>query len=145
MSAQGQKRKCARSRGMSVRPSGADIVRLHAQVRFVPFAIFCKIQHIIRSSGRRCHRGPYPRPIAEVSSGSAINITPEVIDHGHRPRPHRRCCSCLIISRGVTTGCAPWNSFTRGSPHSNNLLGKEPRQIESFLSSKSSNVSRAAS
>ena len=101
----GQKRKCARSRGMSVRPSGADIVRLHAQV--VPFAIFCKMQHIIRSSGRRWHRGPYPRPIAEVSSGSAINITPDVIDHGHRPRPHRRCCSCLIISRGVTTGCAP--------------------------------------
>ena len=38
---QGQKRKCARSRGMSVRPSGADIVRLHVQVRFVPLAIFC--------------------------------------------------------------------------------------------------------
>jgi hypothetical protein len=37
----GQKRKCARSRGMSVRPSGADIVTLHAQVRFVPFTIFC--------------------------------------------------------------------------------------------------------
>src|SRR5258708_507386 len=37
----GQTRKCARSRDMSVRPSGADIVRLHAQVRFVPFAIFC--------------------------------------------------------------------------------------------------------
>jgi hypothetical protein len=39
-----------------------------------------KIQHIIRSSGRRWHRGPYPRPIAEVSSGSAINITSEAID-----------------------------------------------------------------
>lgn len=26
---------------MSVRPSGADIVTLHAQVRFVPFTIFC--------------------------------------------------------------------------------------------------------
>ena len=69
--------------------------------------LHCRIQHVIQSCGRRWHRGPYPRPIAEVSSGSAINITPEVIDHGHRPRPHRRCCSCLIISRGVTTGCAP--------------------------------------
>jgi hypothetical protein len=96
-----QKRKCARSRGMSVRPSGADIVRLHRSgpVRAVRDILHRSTQHLIRSSGRRWHRGPYPRPIAEVSSGSAINITSEVIDHGHRPRPHRRCCSCLIISR----------------------------------------------
>ena len=45
MSQMGQKRKCARSRGMSVRPSGADIVGLHAQVRFVPFAIFCTAEY----------------------------------------------------------------------------------------------------
>jgi hypothetical protein len=45
MSEVGQKRKCARSRGMSVRPSGADIVRLHAQVRFVSFAIFCTAKY----------------------------------------------------------------------------------------------------
>ncbi len=97
----GQKRKCARSRGMSVRPSGADIVRLHRSgpVRAVCDILHRSTQHLIRSSGRRWHRGPYPRPFAEVSSGSAINITSEVIDHGHRPRPHRRCCSCLIISR----------------------------------------------
>src|SRR5215211_6237315 len=41
MSELGQKRKCARSRGMSVRPSGADIVTLHSQVRFVPFTMLC--------------------------------------------------------------------------------------------------------
>jgi hypothetical protein len=82
-------------------PLGADIVRLHAQVRFTPFAIFLhrSITHDIRLFGRRWHRGHYPRSIAEVPSGSAINITSEIIDHGHRPRPHRRCCSCLIISR----------------------------------------------
>jgi hypothetical protein len=61
--------------------------------------LHCGLQHIIRSSGRRWHRGPYPRPIVEVSSGSAINIASEVIDQGHRPRPHRRCCSCFLISR----------------------------------------------
>ena len=38
--------------------------------------------HFIRSSGRRWHRGPYPRPIAEVLSGSVINITSRVINHG---------------------------------------------------------------
>src|SRR5258708_40150849 len=36
MSAVGQTRTSARSRGMSVLPSGTDIVRLHAQVLFVP-------------------------------------------------------------------------------------------------------------
>jgi hypothetical protein len=60
---------------MSVLPSGADIVRLYAQVRFVPFAIFCTANAILIHI-----------PIAEVFSGSAININPEVIDHGHRPR-----------------------------------------------------------
>jgi hypothetical protein len=68
-------------------------------VRAIHDILHRSIQHVIRSSGRRWHRGPYPRPIAEVSSGSAINITSKVIDHGHRPRPHRRYCSCLIISR----------------------------------------------
>jgi Domain of unknown function (DUF6429) len=77
--------------------------------RLVPFAILlCRLQHIIQSSGRRWHRGPYPRPIAEVSSGSAINITSEVIDHGHRPRPHRRCCSCVL---GRHDGMRTWKSF----------------------------------
>ena len=79
-------------------------------VRAVRDILHRRIQHIIRSSGRRWHRGPYPRPIAEVSSGSAINITSEVIDHGHRPRPHRRCCSCLIISR-ASRRMRTWKSF----------------------------------
>jgi len=56
------------------------------------------IQHIIRSSCRRS-AALLRVQIAEISPGSAINITSEVIDHGHRPRPHRRCRSCLIISR----------------------------------------------
>src|SRR4029077_429416 len=72
--------------------------------------LHCRIQHVIQSCGRRWHRGPYPRPIAEVSSGSAINITSEVIDHGHRPRPHRRCCSCFAISR-ASRRMRTWKSF----------------------------------
>jgi hypothetical protein len=36
MSEEGQTRKYRRPSGMSVLPSGADIIRLHAQVRFVP-------------------------------------------------------------------------------------------------------------
>jgi hypothetical protein len=64
---------------------------------------FCAVRDIFTaeygtSSDRRWHRGPYPHPIAEVLSTPAASITPEVI-HGHRPRPHRRCCSCFIISR----------------------------------------------
>jgi hypothetical protein len=60
MSALGQKRKCARSRGMSVRPPGPDIVRLHAQVRFVPFAIFFAPQNTAHYSVVRSMTAPRP-------------------------------------------------------------------------------------
>src|SRR5258708_6139548 len=45
MSGPGQTRNGARSRGMSVRPAGADIVRLQAQFRFVAFAVFCTAKY----------------------------------------------------------------------------------------------------
>jgi hypothetical protein len=65
----------------SALPPKADVAQRGRHVRFVRFAIFCAAEYsIIQSSGWRWHRGPYPRPIAEVSSGSAINITSEVID-----------------------------------------------------------------
>ena len=43
MSASGQKRKCARLRGMSALPSTADIVRPPRHVRFVPTADLTQI------------------------------------------------------------------------------------------------------
>jgi hypothetical protein len=59
----GQKRKCARSRGMSVRPSGADIRQATRSdpVRALSDILHRSIQHIIRSSGRRWRRGPSSR------------------------------------------------------------------------------------
>jgi hypothetical protein len=98
MSATGQKRKCVRSRGMSVRPSGADIVGLHVQVStLVDRPVDDGTAALLRVQ------------IAEVSSGSAINITSEVIDHGHRTETTSTMLFFSYYFSGVTTGCAPGN------------------------------------
>jgi hypothetical protein len=60
---------------------------------------------------------------ADVSVSPNVRFAPKAVDH-----------ECPL-NRNQTS------SVTRGSPHSNNLLGKEPRQIGSFLNSKSSTVS----
>ena len=89
MSASGQNRKSS-MRAYVVRCSPNNGHRQDTSAcpfRAIRDILHGRIQHVIQLCGRRWHRGPYPRPIAEVSSGSAINITSEVIDHG----PHRQC------------------------------------------------------
>jgi hypothetical protein len=75
---------------------------MRGRVRFVPLAIFCAAE----DSTLFDHQvGDSPEvPVlsafsAAVSSSSAINIAPEIIDHGYRPRPYRRGHSCVVISR----------------------------------------------
>jgi Domain of unknown function (DUF6429) len=57
-----------------------------------------------------------PFPKAAVSSSSAINITPEVIDHGYRPETTSTRPFLVCYFSGVTTGCAPgidWAAMER--------------------------------
>jgi hypothetical protein len=89
MSAQGQNRNTRGEQMFSALPPKPDIAQCGRHVRFVSFAIFCT----------EIYSTLFNRPVGdgtavlirvpEVSSGSAINISSEVIDHGHRPRPHR--------------------------------------------------------
>jgi hypothetical protein len=40
-----------------------------------------------------------PRLLSASNRRCIVRFDAEVIDHGHRPRPHRRCHSCVVISR----------------------------------------------
>ena len=57
-----QTRKCGRPDGMSVLPSGADIGRLHAQVRFVPQPDSCTAANLTPSAGEMGVAN-YPWPV----------------------------------------------------------------------------------
>ena len=83
---------------MSVRPSGADIVRLHAPVRFVPFAIFCTAKYSTlfdRPVYRQVRRSTLPRRSSIMD-----------IDRGHIDD-----AVLALLFLGRHDGMRTWKSF----------------------------------
>ena len=98
MSPVGQKRKCARPRGMSVRPSGPDTVRLHAQVRFVPLKLRgCNLAHERPLCARSC-------PWRARNPTSALSPKPDSTRQSRHVRNVPLPDSCSAANRSLF-GC----------------------------------------